>query len=86
MKIIKYDRCTKVNHGTQAVPVYEEVLSAVEMPWNEVNEQIAAKESYQGKYTVEDDGLPEPEVVPTTEERVADLEEALGMILSGVTE
>lgn len=30
--------------------------------------------------------LPQPEAVPTQEERIADLEEAVDMILSGVTE
>lgn len=45
-------------------------------------EQIA----YNGEYTVEDDGQPEPEVQQSPEERIAELEEALALLLSGVTE
>lgn len=44
MKIIKYNLCTGG------------VLSAVEMPWNEVNEEIAKQEAYNGEYTIEDNG------------------------------
>lgn len=62
------------------------ILADVVMGWSESNEAIAKAEAYNGKYTIEDDVQPEPEAVPTTEERVADLEEALSMILSGVTE
>lgn len=46
----------------------EDVLMDKEMGWNEVNEQIAKQEAYNGEYTVEDDGLSEPKVEPTTEE------------------
>ena len=45
MKIIKY-----VFNG-----------NAVEMGWNEENEEIAKKESDNGEYTIEDDGEPEPD-------------------------
>lgn len=46
-----------------------------------------AKEiAWGGEYTVEDDGQPEPETQPSTEERIAELEEALELLLSGVTE
>lgn len=58
----------------------------VEMGWNEINEQIAKGEADGGVYSVVDDGLPEPEVQPTDAERIAELEEALDMLLSGVTE
>lgn len=60
MKILKYNLCTKVNHGTEENPVWEETLSAVEMGWNETNEEIAKREAYNGEYTIEDDGQPEP--------------------------
>ena len=43
-------------------------------------EQIA----YNGEYTVEDDGQPEPEATP--EQRITELEEAFALLLSGVTE
>lgn len=86
MKILKYNLCTKVNHGTEEEPKIEEILSPVTMGWNEVNEEIAKREAYNGEYTIEDDGQPEPEPKQTPEERIAELEEALALLLSGVTE
>ena len=86
MKIIKYNFCTRVNHGTTENPDWEEILSPVKMSWSEANEEIAKKEAYNGEYTIEDDGKPEPEAKPTQEERIAELEEALYMLLNGVTE
>ena len=35
------------------------------MPWNEANEEIAKREAYNGEYTIEDDGQPEPIAEPT---------------------
>ena len=86
MKILKYNICTRVNHGTDEKPEIEEILSPVEMGWSEANEEIAKREAYNGEYTIEDDGQPEPEVQQTPEERIAELEEALDMLLNGVTE
>lgn len=65
MKILKYNLCTIVNHGTEEEPKIEEILSPVTMGWNEVNEEIAKKEAYKGEYTIEDDGQPEPEPTPS---------------------
>lgn len=62
MKILKYNLCTKVNHGTEEEPQIEEILSEVIMGWNEANEEIAMREAYNGEYTIEDDGQTEPEV------------------------
>lgn len=84
MKILKYNICTKVNHGTEDEPKIEEILYPVTMGWNEANEQIAKKEAYNGEYTIEDDG--QQEAQPTDAERIAELEEALDMLLNGVTE
>lgn len=85
MKVLKYKLCTRVNHGTADAPVWEETLTPVIMGWNEINEEIAKAEAYKGEYTIEDDG--EEEVVePTAEERIKELEEALALLLSGVTE
>lgn len=61
-------------------------LSAVRLSYSEANLEIAKKESYNGEYTVEDDGQPEPVVEPTAEQRITELEEALELLLSGVTE
>lgn len=85
MKVLKYKLCTRVNHGTADAPVWEETLTPVIMGWNEINEEIAKAEAHKGEYTIEDDG--EEEVVePTAEERIKELEEALALLLSGVTE
>ena len=59
MKILKYNFCSRINHGTEESPVWEEILSPVTMGWNEVNEEIAKKEAYNGEYTIEDDGIEE---------------------------
>lgn len=53
------------------------------IPYSEKNEEIAKAEAYRGEYTVEDDGKEEQ---PTPEQRIAELEEALELLLSGVTE
>ena len=84
MKILKYNFCTRINHGTEENPQIEEILSPVTMGWNEANEEIAKREAHNGEYTIEDDG--QPEAQQTAEERIAELEEALSMLLSGVTE
>jgi hypothetical protein len=67
MKILKYNLCTIINHGTEEEPKIEEILSPVTMGWNEVNEEIAKKEAYNGEYEIIDDGQPEP-VAPTNED------------------
>lgn len=65
MKILKYNLCTIINRGTEEEPKSEEILSPVTMGWNEANEEIAKKEAYNGEYTIEDDGRPEPEPAPS---------------------
>ena len=61
MKIIKYQLCTRVNHGTDEEPQWEDILFPVTMGWSEANEETAKKEAYNGEYTIEDDGQPEPD-------------------------
>lgn len=56
------------------------------IPYSEENLLIAKREALSGEYTIKDDGQPEPEVQPTDAERIAELEEALALLLSGVTE
>lgn len=68
MKIIKYQLCTEVNHGTEDEPKIEQVFSAVTLGWSEGNEKIAKAEAYNGEYTIEDDGEPEP--APTQIDRI----------------
>ena len=86
MKIIKYFQCEFVDVGTEEQPETRQVLSAVTLTWSEANEAIARQEAHNGEYTIEDDGQPEPEPEVTPEERIAELEQALELLLSGVTE
>ena len=60
MKILRYNICTIVD-GI-------EIISPVEMGWNEINEETAKKEANNGEYTIVDDGQPEPEVVETADD------------------
>lgn len=55
---------------------------------NPTDEEIAkAKEiAYNGEWSIDDDGQPAPGAEPTDAERIAELEEALSMLLNGVTE
>lgn len=72
MKILKYNLCTKVNHGTEEEPQIEEILSPVTMGWNEANEEIAKKEAWGGEYEICDD-----REAPTPAEKIAELKENL---------
>ena len=65
MKKIKYNMCTRVNHGTEENPDIKEILNPVEMGWNEANEEIAKREAHNGEYEIIDDGQPEPAEVPS---------------------
>ena len=68
MKVLKYRLCTEVNHGTEEQPDIQQIFSDVSMGWNEANEKIAKAEAYNGEYTIEDDGKPEP--APTQLDRI----------------
>ena len=68
MKVIKYQLCTEVNRGTEEQPNIEQVFSGVSLGWSEANEKIAKAEAYNGEYTIEDDGKPEP--APTQLDRI----------------
>ena len=73
MKIIKYQICTEVNHGTEDKPYIKQVLSSVALGWSASNEKIAKAEAYNGEYTIEDDGKPEPVIPPTNAELASSL-------------
>ena len=78
MKVIKYRLMTEVNHGTKEQPDIQQIFSEVTMDWSESNEEIAKREAYNGEYTIEDDGQPEPE--PTEQEQLrADVDFLLAM-------
>lgn len=99
MKVIKYQVIgyTDVwNPETEEVE-RKECLAGMERPYTEEAYQKALAKAYNGEVTVED--APDPEREPTTEERISALEEskanqtevdelneALDLILSGVTE
>lgn len=69
MKIIKYKFLSaEINHGTEENPDIEQVFLEKSMGWSDANEEIAKKEAYNGEYTIEDDGRPEPEKQETTDD------------------
>ena len=75
MKIIKYKFLScRINHGTEDAPDWEDIILPKEIrcaaEYLETNEAIARKEAYNGEYTIEDDGQPEPSDVPTQLDRV----------------
>lgn len=72
MKIIRYQLCTEINHGPEDEPNIEQVFSAVTLGWSAANETIAKAEAYNGEYTIEDDGTPEPVTPPTNDELAAE--------------
>ena len=78
MKVLRYRLMAEVNHGTDEQPDIQQIFSDVTMGWNEVNEEIAKREAYNGEYTIEDDGQPDPE--PTEQEQLrADVDFLLAM-------
>lgn len=69
MKIIEYKLFNILNCGTENEPDYRPLFYAIKtMPWSEANEEIAKKEAYNGEYTIEDDGRPEPTAEPTADD------------------
>ncbi len=86
MKKIRYKYVyAEVNHGTEENPDIEQAYVIKNIPYTEANEEIAKAEAHNGEYTIEDDGIAAEEQ-PTHEQRIAELEAAFEMILSGVTE
>ena len=78
MKVLKYRLMTEVNHGTEEQPDIQQIFSGVSLGWSEANEELAKREAYNGEYTIEDDGQPEPE--PTEQEQLrADVDFLLAM-------
>ena len=87
MKVIRYDVLGHLgvyNEDTQIVENVE-CITNVTKPYSEANEETAKQEAHNGEYTIEDDGIEETHE-PTDAERIAELEEALAMLLNGVTE
>ena len=70
MKVLKYRLMTEVNHGTDEQPDIQQIFSDVSLGWSEANEELAKREAYNGEYTIEDDGQPEPTQEPSQLDRV----------------
>ena len=89
-KVIQYKFLSdEVNHGTKENPNIEQIIfdKSIECATQtdyDANYPIAEREAVPGTVTVE--GEFDTEAEPTQEERLAELEEALEMILNGVTE
>lgn len=86
MKKISYQMLQTVVLDGVEQPKSEKYMSSVAIPYSEENEEKAKREAYNGEYTIEDDGQEEPAAEPTQAERIAELEEALELLLSGVTQ
>lgn len=60
-KVIKYKFLSaEISHDTEEKPDIEQFFIDKSIPWNEANEEIAKREAYNGEYTIEGDGTPEP--------------------------
>lgn len=92
-KIIKYKFVAgEVNHGTEEEPNIEQILQDKEIVCHtkaqyEANLPIAEKEAVPGTLDPDPNGEFEPVSDELTDaERIAQLEEALELLLNGVTE
>ena len=88
MKRIKYVfLSSEINYGTEEAPDIKQHFIPKDFPYSEEGLEAAKRESYNGEEPeIYDDGKPEPVEEPTPEQRIAELEEALELLLSGVTE
>ena len=70
--IIKYKMLSKINTGTDEEPIWEDGFADAKIVFakadQEAVEALVSAEAYNGEYTVEDDGRPDP--VKTTAEDV----------------
>ena len=78
MKLIKYETATYINRGTEDTPILEALLMDTVRTYSKADVEVASSEAYNGEYTIEDDGQPEPE--PTEQEQLrADVDFLLAM-------
>lgn len=68
MKWICYAVNNPVNKGTEEDPLWEDNLLPLKVPYSETALEIVKETAYNGKHTIDDDGLPEPVVEPTTDD------------------
>ena len=87
MKKLRYQLRTVVSETDADGNVVErEVFTRKTVTDNENGRAMAEMEAWGGVIEEYDDGKPEPAKTPTQEQRIAELEEALAMLLNGVTE
>lgn len=87
MKYIYYKlRCGVLVPDERGELVERETEGIGRLPYSTENLERAKAAAVDGKYTIEDDGEPELEQKQTPEQRIAELEEALALLLTGVTE
>lgn len=85
MKRIKYKiLSSEVNYGTEEEPNIKQFFVHKDLSYSEEALDAANREAYNGEYEIYDDGVETSG--PTPEERIKELEEALELLLSGVTE
>lgn len=78
MKAIKFMLCSEINAGTKENPKIIQNIVGITRSWSEKEEELAKRIAYNGEYTIEDDGRPEPE--PTEQEQLrADVDFLLAM-------
>lgn len=82
MKIIKY-KIVSSKSTEENLILLEAEIHCKNQTQLDANLPIAKAEAYNGEYTIEDDGVKE---LPTDAERIAELEEALALLLSGSVE
>lgn len=63
MKILKYEVLGYIGMYNPDTEEVEQVkcFTEIKRPYSEANEEIAKEESYNGHYTIEGDGQPNPE-------------------------
>lgn len=70
MKEIKYVFLSaEINHGTEENPNIEQIFISKTMPYTEANLELARKECWEEPEII-DDGVPEPEDIPSQLDRV----------------
>lgn len=73
--------------GPQEAPDMERSFTEVVMGWNEVNEETAKKEAYNGEYTIEEeDGTVRPSAQDDTDAILVELEYRVTLLELGLTE
>ena len=74
MKKINYAIEVKSSYVLNGEAIENTSISQVADVWSPEREEYIKRIAYNGEYTIEDDGEPEPEHEPTAEERIFALE------------